>query len=218
MGRRYDIWRCEFEEFVRLKQRWCELLEAGAKEERESECSAKEDQPPAPRGSVALGSLAKSAQEKVSPRKEEVDEGKGDVEGCPWVAPTREGEEEVVDVAAATSDGTQADVEELFSGSDGVGVHGERLTLGNRPHAETRPREQDGRVESARLARGQHGDMEWREKVAGWCSMARCGRAQLVDRGLQVEGAARGQPLRRWLDVGGGSGGPSTGGWRPRNR
>ena len=46
------------------------------KEERESECSAKEDQPPAPRVSVALGSLAKSALEKVSSRKEEADEGK----------------------------------------------------------------------------------------------------------------------------------------------
>ena len=70
MGRCYEVWRCEFEKFVHLQQRWCKLLEAEAKEERELECSAKEDQPPAPQGSVALGGLAKSAQEKVSSRKE----------------------------------------------------------------------------------------------------------------------------------------------------
>ena len=86
MGRRYGIWRCEFEKFVRLQQRWCELLEAEAEEERTSWCSAKEDQPSAPRGSVALGSWEKIAQEKVPLREEAADERIGDVEGCPWVA------------------------------------------------------------------------------------------------------------------------------------
>ena len=45
MGRRYDIWRCEYEEFVRLKQRWCELLEAEARAEKESERETEEDRP-----------------------------------------------------------------------------------------------------------------------------------------------------------------------------
>ena len=201
MGRRYEIWRCEFEKFVRLQQRWCELLEAEAEEEREPGCSAKEDQPPALRGSVALGSLAKIVQEKVSSREEEADEGKGDVVGCPWVAPICEGKEKVVDAAAATSDKTQANVEELSSGADGVGVHGEGLALGNRPHDETRPRTQDGRAESARLACGQHEDMAWRTKPhAGWFS-TRVG-AQMVVRGLQVDvGAASPKVARcgRWF-------------------
>ena len=70
-ARRYEIWRCEFEKFVCLQQRWCELPEAEAQEERESECSTKEDQPPAPRRSVALGSLAKFAPEKVALRRED---------------------------------------------------------------------------------------------------------------------------------------------------
>ena len=150
MGRRYEIWRCEFEKFVRLQQRWCELLEAEAEEERKSSCSAKEDQPPAPRGSVVFGSFARIVQEKVCTREEETDGRTGDVVGCPWVAPTREEREKVVDVAAATwRSETQANVEELFSGADGAGVH-EGLTWGNRPHGETRLRAQDGRAESAR--------------------------------------------------------------------
>ena len=182
MGRRYEIWRCEFEKFVRLQQRWCELLEAEAEEERKPWCSAKEDQPPAPRGSVALASLARIAQEKVCTREGETDEIIGDVAGCPWVAPIGEGREKVIDAAAATSEETQANVEELFSGTDCVGVHREGLAWGNRPHGETRPRTQDGQAESARLARGQHKHVEWRNNHAGWsCTRV---RGQLVDRGL----------------------------------
>ena len=156
MGRRYEIWRCEFEKFVRLQQRWCELLEAEAEEERTSWCLAKEDQPSAPRGSVALGSLEKIAQEKVPSREEAANERIGDVEGCPWVAQIRKEKEKEVDAAAATSADTQANVEELFSGADGAGVHGEGLAWGNCPHGKTRPRTQGGRAESAMLARGQH--------------------------------------------------------------
>ena len=91
--------------------------------------------------------------------------------GCPWATQIREGKEKVVDAAAAASEDTQADEEELFSGADGVGVHGEGLACswGNCPHGETRPRTQVGRAESARLARGQLKDMEWRTKPhAGW--------------------------------------------------
>ena len=115
--------------------------------------------------------------------------------GCPWVAPTREGEGKLVDVAAATSDEPRADVEELSSGADGVGVQGEGLALGNRPHDEMRLMAQDGRAESARLARGQQKDMEWRENVAGWFSTR--ARAQLVDRGLQVDVGAASQKVDR---------------------
>ena len=74
MGRRYEIWPSEFENFVRLQQMWCELLEAEAQEERESEYSTKEDQPPAPRRSVALSSLAKFTPEKVALRREDAGE------------------------------------------------------------------------------------------------------------------------------------------------
>ena len=38
MGRRYDVWRCKCEEFIRLKHRWCELLEAESRGEKEPEC------------------------------------------------------------------------------------------------------------------------------------------------------------------------------------
>ena len=127
MGRRYEIWRCEFAKCLAMQHKWCELLEAEAAEEMESWCSSKENQPPAPRGSVALGSLGKIAREKVSSREDKAAERKGDVVGCPWVAPVREGKGKVVDAAAATSEDTQADVEELFSGADGAGVHGEGL-------------------------------------------------------------------------------------------
>ena len=120
------------------------------------------------RGSVALGSLTKIAQEKVSTRVDETDEGIGGVVGCPWVAQIREEKENEVDAAAATSKETQVGVGELFSGADGVGVHWEGLAWGNCPHGETRPRTQDG---CAELARGQLQDMEWWTKPhAGWCS------------------------------------------------
>ena len=196
MGRRYEIWRCEFEKLVRLQQRWCELLETEAEEERKSWGSAKEDQPPAQRGSVALGSLTKIAQEKVSTRVEETDEGIGGVVGCPWIAPVRGGREKVVDAVAATSKETQVDVGELFSGTDGVGVHQEGLAWGNFPHGKTRPRTQDGSAESPRLARGQLQDMEWRTKPhAGWFS-TRVG-PQMVTRGLQVDVEAASQKVAR---------------------
>ena len=99
------------------------------------------------------------------------------------IAPIREEREKVVNAAAAARRSeTQANVEELFSGADGVGVHGEGLAWGNRPHGETRPRTQDGQAESARLARGQHKHVEWRNNHAGWsCTRV---RGQLVDRGL----------------------------------
>ena len=42
----------------------------------------------------------------------------------------------MVGVAAATSDETWADVEELSSSADGVSVQGEGLALENRPHDE----------------------------------------------------------------------------------
>jgi hypothetical protein len=78
MGRRYDIWRCEFEEFVRLKQRWCELLEAEAREEKESESKAEEDRPPASRAST-FGDVATFAPEKVASRRKAVAEKEGGV-------------------------------------------------------------------------------------------------------------------------------------------
>ena len=36
MGRRYEVWRCEFEKLVRLQHKWCELelLEEDAHEVR----------------------------------------------------------------------------------------------------------------------------------------------------------------------------------------
>ena len=76
MGRRYDIWRCEFEEFVRLKQRWCELLEAEAREEKESDSKTEEDRPPASRASTpaAFGDVATFAPEKVASRRQAVAE------------------------------------------------------------------------------------------------------------------------------------------------
>ena len=69
--------------------------------------------------------------------EKEADERIGDMVGCPWVAQICEGKEEVVNMAAATSEDTQADVEELFSSADGVGVHREGLTWGNCPHGKT---------------------------------------------------------------------------------
>ena len=81
MGRRYDIWRCEFEEFVRLKQRWCELLEAEAREEKESECKTEEDRPPTSRASTsaAFGDVATFTPEKVASRRQAAAEEKDGV-------------------------------------------------------------------------------------------------------------------------------------------
>ena len=68
MGRRYEVWRCEFEKFVRLQEKWCELLEAEAREEKESECKTEEDRPPTSRTStsVAFGDVATFTPEKVA--------------------------------------------------------------------------------------------------------------------------------------------------------
>ena len=117
MGRRYDIWRCEFEELVRLKQRWCKLLEAEAREEKESECKTEEDRPPASRASTsaAFRDVATFAPEKVVSRRQAAAEEKGGgVEqklGRSEVAWSLEAGSKPFDVAAATTDLKRSDVE-----------------------------------------------------------------------------------------------------------
>ena len=181
MGRRYEIWRCEFAKCLAMQHKWCELLEAEAEEEKKSSCSAEKDQPPAPREPVVFGSFDRNAQEGVCKREKETERRTGDVVGRPWVAPFRDEREKVVDAAAATRrSATQENVEGLFSGADGAGVHGEGLAWGIWPCGETRPRSQGGRVESARLALGQK-DMDLRAKP------------QMVVRVLQVDVGAASQ-------------------------
>ena len=68
MGRRCDIWRCKFEKSVRLQHMWCELLEAEAREERESEHSKEGGQPPAPQTSSAYEGSFVTSQEKMATR------------------------------------------------------------------------------------------------------------------------------------------------------
>ena len=149
MGCRYDIWRCELEEFVRLKQRcdrWCELLEAEAKEEKESECKTEEDQPPTSRASTsaAFGDVATFTPEKVASQRQAVAEEKGGVVeqklGRPEVAWKLEEGSKSFDVAAATTVLKRSDVE-LPSDASGVGARGNDFALGT-----TRPRARGRRV------------------------------------------------------------------------
>ena len=159
MGRRYDIWRCEFEEFVRLKQRWCELLEAEAREEKESEGKTEEDRPLASRASTpaAFGDVATFAPEKVVPRRQAVAEKEGGVVeqslGRPETWKLEDGSKlfDFAVVAATTTDGKRRDVESPFDAS-GVGVCGKGFAIGT-----TRPRARGGREEAAPLVRGQIG-------------------------------------------------------------
>ena len=68
MGRRYDTWRCEFAKCLAMQHKWCELLEAEAREERELEDSKKADQPPAPQTSAAYEGSFVTSQDKVATR------------------------------------------------------------------------------------------------------------------------------------------------------
>ena len=139
MRRRSDIWRCEFEEFVRLKQRWCELLEAEAREEKESDSKTEEDRPPASRASTpaASGDGATFAPEKVASRRQAVAEEKGGVveqkRGRSEVAWKLEKGSQPFDVAAMT-DLKRSDVELPYDAS-GVGARGVEFAVGT-----TRPR------------------------------------------------------------------------------
>ena len=167
MGRRYDIWRCEFEEFVRLKQRWCELLEAEAREEKESESKAEEDRPPALRASTpaAFGDVATFAPEKVESRRKVVAEKEGGVVeqglGRPEVARKLEERSKTFDVAAMTKNLERIDVE-LPPDASGVGARGEGFVMGT-----TRPRARSRRVVAAPLDRGQIGGVDkWSSESA----------------------------------------------------
>ena len=161
MGRRYDIWRCEFEEFVRLKQRWCELLEAEAKEEKESDSKTGEDRPPVSRASTpaASGDDATFAPEKVASRRQAVAEEKGGVVeqklGRSEVAWKLEKGSQPFDVAAMT-DLKRSDVELPYDASGaGVGARGVEFAVGT-----TRPRARGCRVVAAPLVRGQFRDVD----------------------------------------------------------
>ena len=68
MGRRYDVWRCEFEKCLAMQHKWCELLEAEVREERESECSKEAVRPPAPQTSAAYEGSFVTSLEKVATR------------------------------------------------------------------------------------------------------------------------------------------------------
>ena len=155
MGRRYDIWRCEFKEFVRLKQRRCELLEAEAREEKESECKTEEDRPPTSRASTsaAFGDVVTFTPEKVASRRHAVAEEKsGVVEqnlSCSEDAWKSEEGKKPFGVAATTTDGRRSDVE-LPSDASGVGARGNGLALGT-----TGPRALGCRVVAASLVCGQ---------------------------------------------------------------
>ena len=154
MGRRYDIWRCEFEEFVRLKQRWCELLEAEAQEEKESEGKTEEDRPPASRASTpaAFRDVATFAPEKVALRRQAVAEKAGGVVeqdlGRPEVARRLDKRRKPSDVAAMTKDLERSDVE-LPPDASGVGARGDGFAMGT-----TRPRARGRRVVAAPLTEG----------------------------------------------------------------
>ena len=81
MGSRYEVWRCEFEKFVRLQARRCELLEKEAREEKESEGKTEEDRPPTLRTSTsaAFGDVATFTPEKAALRRQAVAEEEGGV-------------------------------------------------------------------------------------------------------------------------------------------
>ena len=139
MGRGYDIWRCEFEEFVRLKQRWCELLEAEAREEKEVDSKTEEDRPPASRATTpaASGDDATFAPEKVASRRQAVAEEEDEedvVVEKPGVAQT--GGRKLVDVAALEKEMTSSGVEELSFDASGVGTLGTEVSLGSRSFGE----------------------------------------------------------------------------------
>ena len=161
MGRRYDIWRCEFEEFVRLKQRWCELLEAEAREEKESDSKTEEDRPPASRASTPAASEddATSAPEKVASRRQVVAEKEGGVVekslGRAGVAWELTKGRETFDVVTSTVL-KRSDVELPYDAS-GVGARGIEFAVGT-----TRPRARGCRVVATPLVRGQIGEVDKR--------------------------------------------------------
>ena len=66
------------------------------------------------------------------------------------------------DVATLETDMTSSDEEELSFDAGGVGTLGTGTALGSRFLGETRPREKDGRTESAPLVRGRQKDGEGR--------------------------------------------------------
>jgi hypothetical protein len=150
-----------------LKQRWCELLEAEAREEKESECKTEEDRPPASHASTpaAFGDVATFAPEKVASRRQAVAEKEGGVVeqslGRPEVARKLEEGRQLSDVAAMTTVLKMSDVE-LPSDASGVGARGNGFALGT-----TRPRARGCRVMAGRLVRGQIGDVDkWSSESA----------------------------------------------------
>ena len=154
MGSRYEVWRCEFEKFVRLQARWCELLEKEAREEKESEGKTEEDRPPTSRTSTsaAFGDVATFTPEKAALRRQAVAEEEGGVVdqslSRPEVVRKLEEGSKLFDVAATTTDGKRSDVELPFDAS-GVGARGKGFALGT-----TRPRARGGRAETAPLLHG----------------------------------------------------------------
>ena len=153
MGRRYDIWRCEFEKSVRLQHRWCELLEAEAREERESEYSKEANQSPAPQTPAAYEGSFVTSQEKVAMRTQPAAEEEDVVVVKPDVA--QPGGRKLVGVSTFEIEMTSSKVEELSVDASGVGTLGTGTALGSRSFGETRPRAKDGRAESAPLVRGR---------------------------------------------------------------
>ena len=167
MGRRYDVWRCEFEKCLAMQHKWCELLEAEAREEKESEGKTEEDRPPASRASTpaAFGDVATFAPEKVASRRQAVAEEKGGVVeqklGRSDVAWKPEKGSQPFDVAAMTVDLKRSDVELPYDAS-GVGARGSEFAVGT-----TRPRARGCRVVAAPLVRGQIGDVDkWSSETA----------------------------------------------------
>ena len=167
MGRRYDVWRCEFEKCLAMQHKWCELLEAEAREEKESESKAEEDRPPATRASTpaAFGDVATFAPEKVASRRKVVAEKEGGVVeqglGRPEVARKLEERSKTFDVAAMAKDLERIDVE-LPPDASGVGARGDGFAMGT-----TRPRARGRRVVAAPLDRGQIGGVnKWSSESA----------------------------------------------------
>ena len=165
MGRRYEVWRCEFEKCLAMQHKWCELLEAEVREERESEFSKEAAQPPTPQAPAAYEWFVTSLEKvdtRTQPAAEEEDEEDVVVEK-PGVAQT--GGRKLVDVAALEKEMTSSGVEELSFDARGVGTLGTEVSLGSRSFGEARPRAKDGRAESAPLVRGRQkggeGKVRW---------------------------------------------------------
>ena len=132
MGRRYEIWRCEFETCLAMQHKWCELLEAEVREERKPEFSKEAAQPPTPQAPEAYEWSFVTSLEKVDTRTKPVAEDEEEEDVVVVKLDVARPREKKRDVATLEIETRCSDVEELSFDAGGVGTLGTGIALGSR--------------------------------------------------------------------------------------